>query len=61
MAQQIKPTFPKKKVIHMACRHGCGSNDAFLVMKIAIPMVQGGGTIFTYRCCGCGKKFIFTR
>lgn len=62
---QLRPVVPPKEIIHMACRakggQGCGCNQAYVTMKIPLPFSQGGGTVFHYRCCGCGGKFIITR
>jgi hypothetical protein len=60
--KQNKPVIPKEQpLIHMSCRHGCGSNQARLTMTFSIPVTQGGGTIYRYRCVGCGKIYTFQR
>lgn len=61
---QLRPVVPPKEVVHMACRApggGCGCNQAYVTLKIPLPFQQGGGTVFHYRCVGCGKKFVLTR
>ena len=60
---QLRPVIPPKQIVHMACRvgGGCGCNQAYVTMKIKLPFAQGGGTVYHYRCCGCGKKSVLTR
>ena len=62
---QSRVVVPPKKVVHMACRakngQGCGSNRAYISLMIPLGMAQGGGTVYHYRCEGCGGRFILTR
>ncbi|OHD26957.1 MAG: hypothetical protein A2Y38_08035 [Spirochaetes bacterium GWB1_59_5] len=62
-APQQRVVVPPKQIVHMACRAkgGCGCNQAYISMMIPLGMMQGGGTVYHYRCCGCGGKFVITR
>lgn len=61
---QLKPVVPPKEIVNMNCRSaggGCGGQQAYVSLKITLPWTAGGGTVYHYRCCKCGKKFVITR
>jgi len=63
-APQQKVCVPKEEtIVHMNCRGNaaCSGQKQKLVFTIPIPMLQGGGTLFRYRCLTCGATWTITR
>ena len=63
-APQQQVVIPKEEtIVHMNCRGkpGCPGQKQKLVFTLNISMLQGGGTLFRYRCITCGSTWTITR